>query len=331
MKNIILFIIALFVFTGCSQKINIKTVEPAQVNRAADVKKITVFKFLDDNIGFSSKLETQLSKKTIFDKHYFTVVNRNEIDRILEEQRLQYSGLVDTKTAIKVGKLVGVEGIVSGEVTNSSMNRNHYRERRTRCLDKKCNEVRVYFAFCVKANYNLTVNLKLTDVQYGDIIYADSVSKNDSYTSCEDSARSLPSKAAVMDYLSNYIVDDFISKISPTKKNLYVELLDDPEIDYEDSQDDLLEYSLEYIKNGRLDKAEELLSKLLTSTNDKCYVAAYDLGVVKEAQGEYKYAKQLYDLADSLVLEPNKTIDSAILRINKQIENQQIVNTQIDK
>lgn len=331
MKNIILLITVLLFFAGCSQKINIKTVEPAKVNRAADVKKITVFKFLDDDIGFSGKLETQLSKKTIYDKPYFTVVNRSEIDRILDEQRLQYSGLVDSKTAIKVGKLIGVQGIVSGEVSDSSMNESYFSQKRTKCLDKKCREFRIYHVPCVNVNFSLTVNLKLTDVQYGDIIYADSISKNNSYSHCRDMSGGIPTKASVMDYLSDYIVDDFISQISPTKKNLYVELLDDPEIDYEDFQEDLLEYSLEYIKNGRLDKAEELLSKLLSSTNDKCYVAAYDLGVIKEAQGEYAYAKQLYDQADSLVLKPNKVIDMAVLRINKQIANQQKVNTQIDK
>ena len=324
-------IISVFLFTGCAQKVSINSIEPAKIQRASDVKKISVLNFSRDDVGFTSKLETEISKKQINGQPYFTVLNRNEIDTILEEQKLQYSGLIDKNTTVKIGKILGVQGIISGEVVDSSMNKNYYKSSRVKCLDAKCTQVRTYYVTCTKANYNLTVNLKLTDVQYGDIIYSDSLSKSTSYSHCKDYSGGLPTTGYVMDKLSDDIAYDFVSKISPNKKVLKVELLDDPEIDYNDEQDDLLEFSLKYIENGRIDKAEELLAKLLTSTNDKCYVAAYNLGVVKEVQGEYKFAKQLYDLADSLVLEPNEVIDSAVLRINKQITNKEIVDVQLSK
>ncbi len=331
MKLVYLFLFSILFFTGCSQKVIVTSFEPAKVDRASDVKKISVLRFYRDDIGFTSKLETQISKKEIMGKPYFTVLNRNQIDEILEEQRLQYSGLVDKNTSVKIGQLLGVQGIISGEVVDSSVNKSYYKSPRTRCLDKKCKEVRVYYVSCTKANYNLTVSMKITDVQYGDIIYADSISKVNSYSHCRDYSGGLPSFGYVMDNLGDKIISDFISKISPNKRLMEVELIDSPEIDYNDEQEQLLEYSLEYIENGRLEKAEELLAKLLTSTNDKCYVAAYNFAVVKEVQGEYKFAKQLYDLADSLVLEPNKTLDKAVLRINKQIKDDAVIQEQISK
>lgn len=54
------------------------------------------------------------------------------------------------------------------------------------------------------------------------------------------------------------------------------------------------------------------------------------MGVVKESKGEYKLAKQLYDLADELVLEPNDIINEAVNRINNQLQNRELVNKQIE-
>lgn len=329
MKNIFILIFISTFFIGCAQKVNVKMIEPANIQRAADVKKIAVLRFKNDSIGFASKLETQLSKKTVLGSQYFTVMNREEIDKIIDEQKLQYSGLVDEKTAVKVGKLIGVQGIISGTVADSSMNRNYYRTLRSKCIDKECKRSRTYYVSCTRTNYNLSVNIKLTDVQFGDIIYADSISQDRTYSNCVDRLNNIPTKGYVLDKLSDTIVQRFISKISPNKRYVSIELLDSPEIDYTDEQEKLLEYSLQYIKNGRLDKAEELLSNLLTSTKDKCFVAAYNLGLVKEAQGEYSLAKQLYEQADDLVLEPNEAIDKAILRIKEQITNNKIVKEQV--
>ena len=78
---------------------------------------------------------------------------------------------------------------------------------------------------------------------------------------------------------------------------------------------------MKYIELGRYKKAEELFSKLLTSSNDKSYVAAYNLGVIKEIKSQYDYAQQLYSLADSLKLEPLQPIDEAVVRIKQAINN----------
>ncbi len=330
MRVLLFSLILTLFFTSCTQKINISTFEPAVIDRASKVKKIAIMDFENDSIGFSSLLETLIAQKRVYDETYFTVVSRNELNRILEEQKLQYSGLIDKNSTVKVGNLIGVQAMISGNVIDASFNKSSYYATRYRCLDKKCKELREYLVRCTKGTYNLNISLKMSDVEFGDIIYADTFNKARTYNHCKDEAGSLPNFGTIMSSFSNDIANSFISKISPTKKIMSVELLDEPEIDYNDKQDKLLEYSLKYIESARYDKAEQLLSELLTSTNDKCYVAAYNLGVVKESKGEYKLAKQLYDLADSLVLEPNDVINEAVKRINNQLQNRELVNKQIE-
>lgn len=47
----------------------------------------------------------------------FQVIERQSIGKVLSEQKLQMSGLVDASTAVKIGKMIGVDAVVLGNVT----------------------------------------------------------------------------------------------------------------------------------------------------------------------------------------------------------------------
>lgn len=47
----------------------------------------------------------------------FTVIERVQLDKIISEQALGQTGLIDTETAIEIGKLSGLAGIVVGSLT----------------------------------------------------------------------------------------------------------------------------------------------------------------------------------------------------------------------
>ena len=129
--------------------------------------------------------------------------------------------------------------------------------------------------------------------------------------------------------IANAMSGDFTRKLTPHYRTYTVELLEDPDIDYSDKQEDMLEHAITYIRHGRYQKAEELLSNLLASTNDRSFVAAYDLGVVKEIQGDLMEAQQLYRMADALTPEPNDALDEAILRIRHSIDASKLAREQI--
>jgi len=46
----------------------------------------------------------------------FIMVDRGRVDRIIKEQALAQTGLVDPKTAVKLGKLVGAQALISGSI-----------------------------------------------------------------------------------------------------------------------------------------------------------------------------------------------------------------------
>lgn len=47
----------------------------------------------------------------------FQVIERADLEKVLSEQKLQMSGLLDSSTAAKIGKMVGVDAVVLGSMT----------------------------------------------------------------------------------------------------------------------------------------------------------------------------------------------------------------------
>ena len=316
-------------FTGCAQKVGIKALEPAQVDRMAYTKKVTVTNFSNDRVGLSHKIEANLAKFHIDNKNYFTMVSRNDFNKIIKEQKIQNSGLVDPSTVVEVGELIGAQAIISGHVGNLSSQDSYFKESRIRCKDLKCKELVYYNVSCTKRAVGLSAELRVVDVQKGDIIYADRVSKNAVYKHCIDDSKALPSKEMAGESLASAIANEFSYKLTPHYRYFKVSLLEDPDLDYTDAQEQLLKSSLEYIEQARYDKAENLLSRLIDSTGSQSYVPFYNLGVIKEAEGKYSEAKEYYGYADNLMVKPVEEINEAVVRIERLIKKRKQTREQL--
>ena len=332
-KTILLFITVLFVLlvSGCAQKVNIRALEPAEIDRAAETKKVAVANFSNDRVGLSGKIEAKLARFRIDNKSYFTIVSRNDFNRIVEEQKIQNSGLVDQETVVDIGNLIGAQAIISGNVGRATAQDTYFYERRSRCADRKCKEYIYYKVRCKKRIVGLSAELRMVDVSQGDIIYADTMNRSRTFTHCSDDSRALPSREMVAQDLAESIANNFIYKLTPHYRNFRVVLLEDGDLDYSDEQEKLLEVSLTYIEQGRFDKAQRFLIELIDSTGSQSYVAFYNLGVVQEAQGNYLQAKEYYENADNLMVEPVEEINAAVLRINSLIDKRQRTQAQLER
>lgn len=324
------FLITFFI-SGCTQKVIIKALEPAEIDRVTVTKKIAVLKFKNDRLGLASKIETNLARFKIQNKSFFTLVNRRDINQIIQEQKIQNSGLVNTDDIVEVGSLIGAQALISGRVYKPSLQDTYYYETRAKCADKKCKEMYYYDVRCTQRVIALSADIKIADITKGDIIYADSISKSSKYTHCSDDDKHLPSKNRVAKNLATRIASSFTYKLTPHYKNFEVELLEDPDLDYDDAQEQLLKSSLKYIKHNRFSKAEQLLRQLVDSTSQQSYVAFYNLGVVTESQGNYEKALSYYEKADNLAIEPVEVIDYAYVRINSIIEKHKITKEQMSR
>lgn len=83
---------------------------------------IAVFPFknkVQDDYGLTELAETEMSALLVSYKR-FNVIERKEIDKILQEQHFSNSGIVDINEALQIGKVKGIKYGVFGEITNAS-------------------------------------------------------------------------------------------------------------------------------------------------------------------------------------------------------------------
>lgn len=333
MKSIVLFgmvVIALLI-SGCAQKVGIRALEPAAVDRMAATKKVTVTYFDNDKVGLSDKIEAELAGFRLDGIPYFTMVSRKDFNKVLSEQKLQNSGLVDPDKAVEVGNIIGAQAIISGRVSSPTSQDSYFYEKRVRCADKKCKELVYYNVRCMKRVVGLSADIRIVDVAHSDVIYADTLQRGDTFKHCSDDSRAIPSPSMASQALANAIAKDFTYQLTPHYRYFEVALLEKSDLDYTDKQEKLLEVSLKYIEQQRYDKAEKLLLQLVDSTGQKSYVPFYNLGVIEEAKGNYKEAKEYYGYADDLMIEPVDEISEAVLRIDKLIAKREKSLEQINR
>jgi len=327
---VLLTILALFL-SACSQKVTIKALHPAEIHRVSSTKMISIAPFKNDRVNLSGKIETKLAQHRLDGEKYFTIISRKDFNKIIKEQKIQNSGLIDQNTAVEVGNLIGAQAIVSGDVGRVSSSDTKYYENRFRCADKKCKETVIYRVRCTKRTVGLTADMRIVDVVRGDIIYADTMRRNQVYRHCSDDSNPLPSKDMVAQKLAISIADSFTYKLLPHYKHFEVVLLEEADLDYTDKQEELLEFSLKYIEQARYDKAQQLLFQLIDSTAQQSYVPFYNLGVLKEVEGNYEEAKEYYEMADRLMVKPVEEISKAYNRIKSLIKKREQAYMQIKR
>ncbi len=331
MRYVAGFAVVLLMFAGCSQTVAMRALEPAAIDRAAYTKKIAVSPFENDHVNLSGKIEAEIAGTRLDGEPYFTTISRRDIDQILREQRFQNSGLLEPGEAVDMGRIIGAEAIISGSVSTPSKSDSHFDETRTRCEDDKCKKISIYQVRCTKRKVSLWAELRMVDVEQGDIIYADRISKSKYWSHCYDDSRVLPSRHEAAQQLADEITKEFTIKLTPHYRRFAVTLLEKGDLEYTDAQNKLLKNALEFIEQERLAKAETLLIELIDSTAERSYVAFYNLGVVKEAQGYYDEAKAIYDRADDLMMEPVEEISEAYKRIRRTIADYQKSQSQITR
>ena len=89
----------------------------------------------------------------------FIVVERDKMNKIMEEQKLQAQGAIDQQTAVQIGKIMGLEAIVTGSVSQFGVKK----EGSDYLLAQSKQQVA-----------DVTVDIRLVDTQSGQVLMADS-------------------------------------------------------------------------------------------------------------------------------------------------------------
>lgn len=97
---------------------------PNEIHRVGERMGLAVLPFqtkgLGTEMGEINVVEQMMT--TFFNLNRFKLFERSQLEKILEEQKLGMSGVLDASTAAEIGKGIGVDAIVLGTVTRSGSN-----------------------------------------------------------------------------------------------------------------------------------------------------------------------------------------------------------------
>lgn len=145
---------------GCAPTLKSKSLAPATVDLGG-YTKIAVL----DLEGKSGKdlarmLESELLNAKINEKPYFTIVTRDKLEKLLQEQSLQMTGAIDSNTLVKVGQILGVEALMTGNVHSYDTEDRNYNRGSD---NASCTERSVFMKFTVNFINATTGTIEVSD------------------------------------------------------------------------------------------------------------------------------------------------------------------------
>lgn len=127
MKSVLSVLLLFFLFQGCASSEVKKTtiVKPARPTYKHLKKRIAVLDLKPGRYyGGISGIEHQVTNMLItalVNSGNFTVVERNELKAIMQEQALGQTGAITAQSAASIGSLLGVQAVIIGNITESGM------------------------------------------------------------------------------------------------------------------------------------------------------------------------------------------------------------------
>lgn len=333
MKNSLLLLFIVLFFVACTPKVAISTLQSSKVNNSS-IRQLTVIKFKNDTIGQTSSIESQLANVTFNNEPYFTLIQRNNLELILNEKKLNDSALVDLENLNDIRGLTQVKTFLMGEVLNSTMNKKVYFKSEKNyqyCLEynksKQCIKYPIVLKRCQTNDYNVQTQIKVVEVITSDILYTQTYKETDSISQC-DGINFLPSKEEHNAYLARLIAKRVSKDLAPHYVTRQVNLLDEPDVKLSKVQETQFENGLELLKQKRFETANTILQALNDQTNEQSFVILYNLALSYEALNEIKIAYQLYKQAEQISLSIGvvEEISEAILRTQKSLQEEEITN-----
>jgi len=326
---------------GCATKVKINMIQPAQYHEASLTKAVAVLPFTGpEGKEFAAEIEGVIAGIGIDDKRYFTLVDRTELDKTISEMKLTQSGLVDQKTATRLGKLVGAQGIYTGVIQQNSCKDSRYQEKRTACTqyekrrDKDgityngpCTHWRQYSVACTKRIASFAVSPKLVEVATGKILYSRNLSATAESSGCVDT-KPVQSENVLIEKAKESVKKDFRRDIAPYYVTVEIKLMDSEDgIDSPEAKDKL-KNGLAYADKGRMDNACELWGEARNRAGNSPALL-YNLGVCAESRGDLDAALNLYKQADKIMGKPDDDISLALNRVGNAIKNKEKIKEEL--
>ncbi|HLX12326.1 MAG TPA: CsgG/HfaB family protein [Bacteroidota bacterium] len=219
----------------------------------------------------------------------FTLIDRDQLDQVLKEQRLGASGLVDENQAASIGKLLGADAIITGDLS-ATPKLDHGTQDQYNPSTKTTTTVATTTRTVI-----VHVNMKIISVTTGAIMATKEATSTKSDLVSGDGTQPRSEKDLTDDALKELCDNQLGDCIAPRFIYNKFDLKDIDDKDYHDKANKAGDAA----GDGKLDDAFLVYAGIV---KDDPYddQALYNLGVLNEVVGNYKDALDYYTKAVSI-------------------------------
>jgi curli biogenesis system outer membrane secretion channel CsgG len=310
--HLLVLLLSVCLLLSCAApKTALRVMRPAEVDMS-DYRKIAIADF--QGPGRSGSQAASILTSEIFKSDYFDILERQQMKKILQEQAFSLTGAVDVTTAAEIGKMLGVEALILGEVTSYSAEDLEGTEKVKKKVwtgeyekdeagniiyeknilgmkskKKKYKEEFVDEPYVVRSA-SVAVSFRVVAVETAELlaVKSNSSSYNKKATGTDEIGR-LPAKESILENLTSKVVDTFVRQIAPFYATITKKF---------EKGSGASKQAIKMAQNGLWDKAREIFEReaQIRPTPENYY----NLGICYEALGKYDMAEKQYEAALSL-------------------------------
>jgi Curli production assembly/transport component CsgG/Tetratricopeptide repeat len=301
--------------------------------------------------GDSGATMSELLTTKLVQGNYYKIFEREKLNKILNEQKLAMTGMIDEKTAAQVGKLAGVNAVLLGKVTAYSVKDEPYTKTvmesratgmyRQECNKKgECSQVQVYEQVPIQQNHHrrngtVSATQKVVHVETGRVVGARNATQHYKYdtgdppkgTGLMGIFQPVPElgQEEVLTSLAEKVAEQLAGAIQAQKiqEKGEFELGGRSALLGEMGSDKEIRLGIEMTKAGRLDEAIQLYESMVSRDPQNC-TAYYNMGIVQMEIGDHRKAEKALRAAEKCDPKPRYT--AAVGECKKREKEQATVN-----
>lgn len=306
---------------GCATTVQTSKQIPARYAEAAELRRVASLGFKGSHYEsqVNAAFETMLVNHQYNGQPYFTVADRTRTKELMGEMKRSLSGEVDSSTAIKFGKKIGVQGIYFGDITTLDFNTHYVQSNQQYCMRqgrKKCKEWGNRPVNCSERTASITLVPRLINVETGQVVYREQYIGKASSMACP--GYSSKDDQTLLTEALQFTISNIRGDIAPTTSLVSVKLMDEPSnLDAQETEQ--FASGLEFSKGARMDRACEIWRALNQRVTSRDNALLFNVAVCEELDGNLDQALKLYTLVDRRLTIPDTNVSQALNRITSTL------------
>jgi len=241
----------------------------------------------------------------------FTIIERSQLNKVIHEQNFSNSGRVDDSQAAQVGKILGIDAIITGTVSYSSKD-----EARK---DKVTNNEGVLIGYvdCIKRTVTVEARMKIISVSTGQIIGTETGTASSSDDKCGDQRTGLSTPEALADACLQSISGSLASYFNPYFTYVKYKFEKIKVAEFKDKA----KVVRDYLENNDLNNAFSIY-KAVYDADPYNASAANNVGNLYDIVGNYEKSLEYYKIAaeiDAKTYQPSVQWAEKEIAMNKTL------------